>query len=164
MSNAIGMDYLEITTERHHPLHIHRTDDLPHARRSIYIGPFIGTREERMRQHYDIMPYNVEHRDAQRAHGLSIVYWPSINQAQMYRGRGSLYSIIRPADFAPYACDIAAVDTLIAAVPDPDCQTWFEKWPSTSAALRQQISMFDDMLDEIDAVCVSDEEYNHDES
>ena len=153
MSESVSMDYMEITTDERHPLHMPRTVDGWHARRSIYIGPFVGTKMQRLEQQHAIMRYNVEHREAQRAHGLCLVYWPSLNQAQMYRGRGSVYTIMRPEDFAPYAYDIAAIDALLAAAPDADRQDWFEEWPSGSksskAPRRTQLSMFEDDSEEV---------------
>lgn len=163
MADSVSMDFMEITTERHHSLHLPRTEELPHARRSIYVGPFIGTRDERVRQRHAIMSYNLEHREAHRAHGLSLVYWPSLTQAQMYRGRGSKYTIMRPADFAPYAYDIAAIDALLAATPDLTRQDWYDEWPSAMRGRRAQqlaqLSMFEDDADDADdAVEYDDEE------
>lgn len=138
---AEHLDYLEITTDARHPLHIQRTPELPHRRRSIYVGPFIGTKDERLRQQHAIMSYNVEYRDAQREHGLCLVYWPSLKDAQMYCGRGSVFSIIRPADFAPHAYDLAAIDALLTAVPNAARQDWFD---DDAAVPQGQLSMFDD--------------------
>lgn len=159
MAESVSMDYMEITTDERHPLHVPYTADLPNARRSIYVGPFIGTKTQRLEQQHAIMRYNVEHREAQRAHGLRLVYWPSLNQAQMYRGRGSVYTIMRPADFAPYAYDIAAIDALLAATPDPARQDWYDEWPRAMRGRRAQqlaqLSMFED--DDADDVEYDDE-------
>ncbi len=149
---AEHMDYLEITTYEQHPLHIPRTFDLPHRRRSIYVGPFIGNKDERLRQRHAINRYDVEWVNARREHGLCLVYWPSLKDAQMYRGRGSIFSIIRPADFAPHAGDLAAIDALLAAVPDAARQDWFDGDDPTIGNRQAQLSMFDDDVED-EAVC-----------
>ncbi len=143
MGDAVNLDYIEIKADIGHPLYLQQVPGY-HTRRSIYVGPFIGTSESRGQQRVKLWPYDPAAWDRWRAHGLMRVYWSSLMDAQRWRGRHSKFSVIRPAQIEPIADNIEAIDALLAAAPDPNRQDWYDEWPSRHVAGPEQLDLFND--------------------